>query len=455
MTSIQTQYSAEKSAQLRRKFTSSTITQRDLRAIEACMVRLMTSHPYYSSVLLGREIIITQAGTAAVDAAAMLLVNEEWFAALHRDEQIFVLAHEALHILFAHHLRMGSRDMRKCNIAMDAAINQWLIDDKVGRPPADCVTIDTVGAQLGWPKSKVEALRHASWEEIYYHLDADTPTPPPPPQGGEGDEGEAPDQPGQPGQPGSKPGQPGNQPGQPDPLADIEQGWGQVTPNTEATQEEIDRGITEANEAAQRALHEATLAGNASDTLRNAVARQMAHKADWRSILRNWMARGVNVREYTYARLPRRLSTWRLPAPVRGGTGKIIVLIDKSGSISEAATHAYVAEINAIIGETSPESVIVAAFDHCVHEPTTFGPGEQIEYTYEAGGGTSFAAALRFADENWMPGDKVLVFTDLEDRFPDAPEFAQDLLWVAVRTNERQVPRPTYGTIVDVPLSDI
>jgi predicted metal-dependent peptidase len=228
-----------------------------------------------------------------------------------------------------------------------------------------------------------------------------------------------------------------------------------VSPNTEATQEEIDRGIAEANELAQRALHEATLAGNASDTLRNAVARQMAHKTDWRSILRNWMARGVNVREYTYARLPRRLSTWRLPAPVRGGTGKLIVLIDKSGSISEAATHAYVAEINAIIGETSPESVIVAAFDHCVHEPTTFGPGEQIEYTYEAGGGTSFAAALRFADESWLPGDKVLVFTDLEDQFPDAPDFAQDLLWVAVRTNERQVPRPTYGTIVDVPLNDI
>jgi predicted metal-dependent peptidase len=330
----------------------------------------MRDHGFYASALMQREIITLPEGTAGVDEKANLYVCEAWFETLTPQERKFVLAHEAFHPLLAHHVRFGNRDRTRCNIAMDCAINQILIDDGVGRPPADCVTIDKVGAELKWPAARIEALRHASWEEIYNAMQEDAPPSKPEskPEDKPEDKPEG-EQPGGKGE-GSAPEPDGEQPGgkgegsapddkQPegsgdkpqDPLAGLAQGWGQVEP-ADVSDEEADRVIAEAAELTQRALHEATMAGTASDSLRKAVSNLSTSRVDWRAVLRNTLSKGANIREYTYARLPRRLSTWRMPAPVRDGVGKLIVLIDKSGSISEAVTHAYVAELNAIIGET-------------------------------------------------------------------------------------------------------
>lgn len=425
----------------RRKITAQVITARQLKAVEAALVHLMNQHGFFASPLVSREIQSIPEGTAAVDQAATVLVCEPWFETLTTGERLFVLAHEAGHVMMAHHVRMGDRDPHRCNIAMDCALNGWLIADKIGTPPKDCVTIDTVGKHYGWPSSKVEALRNASWEEIYHAIsDADAKQPKP-----------------QPGKPGDgKPGE-GKPDGKPDGKGSPScsapgQGWGNVTPDTDATPEEIAKATTEAAEAMQQALQQAILAGNAPDSLRKRVADAVAPKVDWRSVLRNWLAKGSTVREYTYKRLPRRLSTWRLPCPVKTGMGRVIVLIDKSGSISEAATSAYIAELNAIIGEVVPEETVVAAFDHGVHEPEVFGQGEAVTYQYQAGGGTSFVNALDWAAGEYRPGDKVVVFTDLEAAYPE--DSGMDVLWVAVGARDF-IPRPPFGEVVEVKVSEM
>lgn len=440
----QVQYKPGSVDGFRRKVAAQVITARTLRAVEAALVQLMQRHGFFAAPLVSREIQSIPDGTAAVDQAATVLVCEPWFETLSPGERLFVLAHEAGHVMMAHHVRMGDRDPHRCNVAMDCALNGWLIADKIGEAPKDCVTIDTVGKHYGWPVSKIEGLRNASWEEIYHAIseaDAKQPQPDRPGKPGDGKPGD--------GKPGNKP--EGKADGKPSCSAPG-QGWGGVTPDTEATPEEITKAVTEAAEAMQQALQQAILAGSAPDSLVKRVAKLAAPKVDWRAVLRNWLAKGSTVREYTYKRLPRRLSTWRMPCPVKSGMGRVIVLIDKSGSISEAATSAYIAELNAIVGEVSPEETVVAAFDHGVHEPEVFLPGEPVTYEYRAGGGTSFVNALEWAAEEYRPGDKVVVFTDLEATYPEDPGI--DVLWVAVGAREF-TQRPPFGEVVEVGLSEI
>lgn len=96
---------------------------------------------------------------AAIDVGARRI----WMnpaAALDDDECLFVFAHELLHAGLNHASRRHGRDALLWNVACDFAINGWLVEMRIGAPPALGLLHDAAFA--GW-----------SAEEIYDHLATD------------------------------------------------------------------------------------------------------------------------------------------------------------------------------------------------------------------------------------------------------------------------------------------
>ncbi|WP_028103590.1 vWA domain-containing protein [Pseudoduganella violaceinigra] len=96
---------------------------------------------------------------AAIDVGARRIwINPA--AGLNDDETLFVLAHELLHAGLNHASRRRGRDAVLWNVACDFAINSWLMEMKVGAPPAIGMLYDA-------------ALAGQSADEIYDGLARD------------------------------------------------------------------------------------------------------------------------------------------------------------------------------------------------------------------------------------------------------------------------------------------
>jgi predicted metal-dependent peptidase len=91
------------------------------------MEALSRHFPYFSYVTRRWNVIENdKIGFAATDGPNLML-GPELFTRLTSGERLFLLAHEACHIFFLHHLRRGDRDSARWNIAADLAINDHLL----------------------------------------------------------------------------------------------------------------------------------------------------------------------------------------------------------------------------------------------------------------------------------------------------------------------------------------
>lgn len=131
---------------------------------------VMLLSPWLSRCLLGLPVEETRAVPTMATDGRRLLVNPAFVETLTVAEISGVLVHECLHVLAGHHLRRGSRDPVRWNIAADYAINPIVADAGYSLPAG--ALVDTRFADM-------------CAEQIY----ADLPTAgrPPPTQCGIGD----------------------------------------------------------------------------------------------------------------------------------------------------------------------------------------------------------------------------------------------------------------------------
>jgi|15BtaG_2_1085339.scaffolds.fasta_scaffold00192_3 predicted metal-dependent peptidase len=87
--------------------------------------------------------------------------NRKFVDGCSLDEVIFVLVHEADHVAYCHHLRLGKRNHQLANIAMDFAINIHLVD--CGFVAPDGVLLDE--KFRGWTWEKIYSFLYKEWEE--------------------------------------------------------------------------------------------------------------------------------------------------------------------------------------------------------------------------------------------------------------------------------------------------
>lgn len=91
--------------------------------IKMGIAKLMLSQPFFATALIGIKIEEdTRTRTMATDGRG-LYYNAGFVASMTMEQLIFVLAHEALHILLMHPLRMTGKEHKLSNIAGDFVVN--------------------------------------------------------------------------------------------------------------------------------------------------------------------------------------------------------------------------------------------------------------------------------------------------------------------------------------------
>lgn len=332
-----------------------------IATVAAARTRLVLDHPWWSALALRLYPVLLADGhdlhlqTACTDGAH-LWIRPAWWLALSPAERVGVLIHESLHCGLLHHLRRGSRDPRRWNIAADHAINLILLAAGVTLPSSAL-------ADPGY-----EGL---SAEEIYALLPEDC--------GGGASCGEVSD-------------------------GKSEAGEGEA-------------GVW--REATAAVLGDLARAGKLSGSAEEALTAALAPTIPWRELLAHHLTRAAGAEDTTWARLARRgLARGELrPATYANACGPLVICVDTSGSMDLETISTAIEEARACVDQCRPTQTVVIYADARVQRVDTIAPGEHYAVTSVPGrGGTDFAPAL-LASEQYDPV-AIIYVTDGQGAYP-------------------------------------
>jgi predicted metal-dependent peptidase len=295
----------------------------------------------------------------------------------------FLFAHEILHCVFDHFGRAGSRDRQLCNIAQDFAVNQILVDERIG----DKITEVKICYD---PK-----FRGLAWEEIYDIL---------------WDKAEKISMPELLKQLGDLLDEHINEDGANGSDGDRE-GKGKPT----LTKEEAQRIKDEIKEAMVQSAAAAG-AGKTPAGIQRLIKDMTEPKMNWRDIVR-MNIQSLIKNDYAFTR-PNRKSMHSgaiLPGMKNDVTIDVAIAIDMSGSIGEEDATVFLSEVKGIMDQYTDFALDIWCFDTDIynHQRITHDNAEDLlDYEPQGGGGTDFDANFEFMKEMGIEPKKFIMFTD-------------------------------------------
>lgn len=298
-------------------------------------------------------------------------------------ELVGVVAHEVLHCGLKHFARRNGRNPRRWNRAGDLAIN-WILREAGFRLPAGAL-IPGEGQYAHLPVGLSA--------EQYYDLLGDE----------EGD--------------------------------DESRTFGEVIDGDGDSSTDWDIAVAQA----------AAAAGTLPGALGRAVSRAIEPQIRWQDALRDWVDRYSNRDDYSWSHPSRRSTTqYILPGLRSEGLGRILIMIDTSGSISDQEYAIFAAETEAVLG-LAPCEVEVCFCDCAIHDTRHWTPSDgPLDFsTTGGGGGTSHVPAFEWAAQ-FSDAVGIIAFTDLQTVFPKSPPDIP-VLWVTPRTDTVTAP---FGTVL-------
>lgn len=379
---------------------------------------MLRQMPYYGTFVIGTPLIedntIPTACTNYYDIkfnAGWLLGGAEGKPLRSRDEVVFVLGHEVLHMSFKHGIRMSFRDPHLWNVACDYAINWILHEGQVGKMPENEVDPKT---GVPYPKLLDENFKGMSAETIYDLLEKKRK------QQGGGDKlkhgGVIID---------LRKADPGGMGGFERPV-NVD-----GTNLTDAQRHELERDI-DAKTSASAAV--AKSVGKLPAGLEMFISSALKPIIDWRDRLRQFVAKNIPS-DYSWAR-PQRRHIWNdlyLPHITKSGVGKILVIMDTSGSVDYSSPESegaqYFSEIMAIHEDVSPEQMHIMYCDAAVAGHDVFEQGEEPKLKPRGGGGTDFRPPFQKVEKQDIQIQCAIYLTDGYGPFPEHP-MDYPVLWV-------------------------
>lgn len=355
--------------------------------LQKAKARMLIGHPFFATLLLSTPVIEDRTIPTAATDMKVIRYNPDFFAPLTIGQIAFVLAHEVLHIAFAHGFRRMERHPLGWNIAADYAIN--LLLKEAGFEFVEGGLLD-------------EQYKGMSAEQIYEKLKQDQ-------QKGKGPDGSG----RQPGKSGGK--QPSNGFGSGDKVPGV--GQDILDPDVSSPEDAVEAQRQIQQKVAQ-AANMARMAGKLSGSLERFVDEVLNPKVPWPALLRDYMTRVTHDTE-SWSRRNRRFTDIYLPARHNYRMGEIIVIGDTSGSISAEELNKVGAEVSSISDLMQPERIRVLWADTSVAKEQVFEPGEVLTFEPAGGGGTDMRVPLDHA-EQYDPQVVVLI-TDGYTPWPDVP----------------------------------
>ena len=356
-------------------------------------IALLLKQPFFGNLATRLKIVNADdwCPTAATDGRHFYY-NTEFIDSLTPRETEFLFGHEVLHCVFDHfQLRAGTRDAQIWNIAADYAVNQILVDSRIGEMPKD-----EKGKDKGFKDDK---YRDVASEEIYdelykkakkngrsmldklgklldEHIDWDKDS-----QGNIEGKGK--------------------------------QGKGGGAPKY--TKEELKKIKDEIKEAMISAA-QSTGAGNLPGAIQRMIQELTEPKMNWREIIQQQIVSTMKS-DYTFMKPSRR--SWHMDAILPGmiNTDKIDICLalDASGSISEEMCREFLSEVRGIMDQYKDFRIHLWTFDTAVFNPQIFTPDnadELEDYVLGSGGGTDFDCNWEYMKAEGIEPKKFIMFTD-------------------------------------------
>jgi predicted metal-dependent peptidase len=312
--------------------------------------------------------------------------NTEFVKKLSVKKLEFLFGHEILHCVFDHFGRVGSRDRMLSNIAQDYAVNQILVDERIGEKITEVqICYDPKYRGKAWEeiydelyekaeKIPMEDLLKQLGDLLDEHINEDGSSP--------GKEGEGKD---------GKGGKPG-----------------MTKEEAQAIKDEIKEAMIQAAAAAG--------AGKTPAGIMRMIKDMTEPKMNWREIV-NQEIQSIVRNDYSFTR-PNRKSMHSgaiLPGMKEATTIDIGVTIDMSGSIGQEDATIFLSEVKGIVDQYEDFKINLWCFDTEIYnwkQITHDNSHELMDYEPQGGGGTDFMANWEFMKEQGIEPKKLIMFTD-------------------------------------------
>jgi predicted metal-dependent peptidase len=289
----------------------------------------------------------------------------------------FLFGHEVLHCVLDHFGRVGSRDRTLSNIAQDYAVNQILVDERVGEKITQVqICLDNKYRGMAWEeiydelwekaeKIPMDQLLKQLGDQLDEHIKEEGP----------GEE--------------SKNGKPS------------------------LTKEEAEKIKNEIKEAMIQSAAAAG-AGKVPAAIQRLIKDLTEPKMNWRDVLQMSIQSLVRS-DYSFSRYNRKSGVAILPGMMNENTIDVGIAIDMSGSIGDEDAKIFLSEVKGILDQYQDYRVHLWTFDTDVYNPVVIthdNSDEFYEYEPQGGGGTDFDVNYTWMKDNDIQPKKFIMFTD-------------------------------------------
>jgi predicted metal-dependent peptidase len=354
-----------------------------IEKLTTARVGLLLKAPFFGNMATRMKLIDASdwCPTAATNGRNFYY-NKDFVSKLSVKKLEFLFGHEILHCVLDHFGRVGSRDRQLSNIAQDFAVNQILVDERVGEKITE--------VQICYDSK----YRGKAWEEIYDELYEKAEKISMPQLLKElGD------------------------------LLDehLEEGMGGADGDKEGkgkpqlSKEELQKIRDEIKEAMIQSAAAAG-AGKTPAGIMRLIKSMTEPKMNWRQLVQQEI-QSIVRNDYSFTR-PNRKSMHSgaiLPGMRPDVTIDVAIAIDMSGSIGEEDASAFLGEIKGIMDQYEDFKISLWCFDTEVYnfkEISQDNSMDLLDYEPQGGGGTSFEVNWEFMKENGIQPKKFIMFTD-------------------------------------------
>ena len=354
-----------------------------IEKLTTARVGLLLKQPFFGNMATRMKLVNADdwCPTAATDGRSFFY-NTKFVNSLNAKELEFLFGHEIGHCVFDHFGRKGSRDAKLSNIAQDFAVNQILVDERVGQKITKVqICQDNKYRGMAWEEIYDELYEKAekiSMEDLLKQL-GDTLDEHLEEAGAGGDD---------------------EKDGKGKPKLSKEQ--------IKQIKDEIKEAMIQSAQAAG--------AGKVPAGIMRMIKDLTEPKMDWREVLR-MNIQSIIRNDYSFQR-PNRKSQHSgaiLPGMKNDETVDVAVAIDMSGSIGDADAKVFLSEVKGIMDQYADYKIDLWTFDTEVYgyvQISQDNDHELLEYQPQGGGGTDFEVNWQFMIENDIQPKKFIMFTD-------------------------------------------
>ena len=356
-----------------------------IEKLTTARVGLLLKAPFFGNMATRMRLIDASdwCPTAATNGRDFMY-NKDFVSKLSVKKLEFLLAHEICHCVFDHFGRVGSRDRQLANIAQDYAVNQILVDERIGEKITEVkICYDPKYRGMAWEEIYDELMEKAEkipMEQLLQQL-GDLLDEHIKEQNGAGDYDETKD-------------------GKGKPMLSKEE--------AEQIKQEIKEAMIQSAAAAG--------AGKTPAGIMRMIKSMTEPKMDWRQLVQQEI-QSIVRNDYSFTRVNRKSmhSGAILPGMKEATTIDVAIAIDMSGSIGEEDATVFLSEIKGIMDQYEDYKINIWCFDTEIYNPQVFthDDGDSLlEYEPQGGGGTSFEVNWEYMKDEDIQPKKFIMFTD-------------------------------------------